>query len=362
MAAKLDALPIYGSDNYSDGQYTYTVSKKSVDDAIQTNDSTQKQRDIRRILFDRKSGRRVVWQYYNEHNQWAPVETGLMLRLMRLPENKSIECKRGKRNYSVTKVSDTVCIQRNLTTKMMRHFRLKLLKRDAMDIGWASKVALKIDPKDVHELQLNEVNDDGNTVNNQNDDEKESESVMMNDDDKRVYSEFRKTMSKDAVEIIELKRIKANVSNMMVYDVLLRKKLEELKDKNLQHVERVLFHGTSFQNVAQIVNSGFNRDFNKRQRYGKGSYFSSMASYSAKYCARDDEDDPAKKVMLVCKVIVGEYCIGTRNMDGSSVPYKADKKTRYESCVDDMVDPTIFVINRDYHAIPTHIITFKCKQ
>ena len=220
------------------------------------------------------------------------------------------------------------------------------------------KVDVKIDPKDVQAVQLNEANGS----NNQNDDEKESESVVMNDEDKSIYNEFRKTLSNDAVEVIELKRLKDNVSRKIVYDALLQAKTQELKDKHVQHIERVLFHGTSSQNVAKIVNNGFNRDFNRTHRYGKGTYFSPLASESAKYCERDDEDDPRKNVMLVCKVIVGEYCIGTHDMDGSSVPYKPDKKTQYESCVNKMVNPTIFVINRDYHAIPTHIITFKYKK
>lgn len=123
-------------------------------------------------------------------------------------------------------------------------------------------------------------------------------------------------------------------------------------------VERVLFHGTSSKTIAKIVNNGFNRDYNRHHLYGKGTYFSSLASESAKYCECDDED-PAKNVLLVCRVIVGEFCVGTKEMDGSTVPYKADKKTQFDSCVNRMVNPTIFVVNRDYHAIPTHIVTFK---
>ena len=214
-----------------------------------------------------------------------------------------------------------------------------------------------------HDLSFQPKVDDGyDSSHSMKSDDEKSSSVVMNGEDKKIYNKFRETMSEDTFEVIELKRIKKTVSQNEMYRALLKAKTKELKNRNVQQIERVLFHGTSFKNVDSIINNGFNRDFNRTHLYGKGTYFSSRASVSAGYCYCDDDDDPEKKVMLVCKVIVGEYCVGRSDMDGSSVPYKADKKTRYESCVNTMVNPTIFVINRDYHAIATHIITFKNKK
>ena len=210
--------------------------------------------------------------------------------------------------------------------------------------------SIDVDPKDLQAVQLY-----GFTSAPQ-----ESQSVLMNHEDKYIFDEFRWTMPEETVEIIELKRVKDNVSRKRVYDELLKAKTEELKGKNVCSIERVLFHGTSLENVAKIVNNGFNRDFNTKHVYGKGTYFSSLASKSAEYSDRSVLQQ--MKVMLVCKVIVGEYCVGTQDMDGSTVPCKSDGKTQYESCVEKLINPTIFVINRDYHAIPTHIITFKYKQ
>ena len=139
VAAKLDALPINGSDTYSHGQYTYTVSKKSVDEAIQTNDSTQNQRDLRRILWRRMSGQRVVWQYFNEHSQWVPVDTDLMLKLMALVIGQSMPYQRANWKYSITKQDASTCTQMNLQTKTQRQYRLRMMNRDAMDNGWTSK-------------------------------------------------------------------------------------------------------------------------------------------------------------------------------------------------------------------------------
>lgn len=194
------------------------------------------------------------------------------------------------------------------------------------------------------------------------DDANKSERVMMGDDDRNIYNEFCKTMSVDTVRVISIQKIKDNAAKKMVYDALLTAKREELKEKKVEQIERNLFHGTSFGNIAKIVNNGFNRDFNRHHLYGKGTYFSSLASESAKYCTNDHQEDKEQLVMLVCRVIIGEYTVGNRDMDGASIPYKPDKKTQYESCVNNMESPTIFVINRDYHAMPTHIITFKYKK
>ena len=66
-------------------------------------------------------------------------------------------------------------------------------------------------------------------------------------------------------------------------------------------------------------------------------------------------------VVLYCRVITGDYTKGAQNMDEKHL-YKSDGITQYDSLVDDINNPTIFVINRDYHALPTHIIVFKDKN
>jgi len=230
-----------------------------------------------------------------------------------------------------------------------------------------------LDPNDVYDLEIHEdhrakrisrastCTDVEKQIHDLNDGMKSIivESVPLNQDDERIQNDFHSTI--DSVEVIEMKRIKDNVS-MKVYGALLTAKTEELKTRNVGQVERVLFHGTSFENVAKIVNNGFNRDFNRVHKYGKGTYFSSSATVSAGYCKCDDADDPSMKVMLVCKVIVGESHIGWKGINGSNWPLKEDQKTQYESLVDREENPSIFVIHRDYHAIPTHIITFKHEQ
>ncbi len=139
ISQTLTSLAIKGTTKYSHGKYSYTAQKTSVDEAIQSNDSTKNKRDLRRILVDGQSGQRVVWRYRNEHNRWVPMDTDVMLRLMPLAVNTSMTFKRGKWNYSIKKSSATTGVQTNLKTNTKRQCKLKWMAPDAMDSGRTPK-------------------------------------------------------------------------------------------------------------------------------------------------------------------------------------------------------------------------------
>mmetsp|Transcript_55643 Transcript_55643/g.92556 ORF Transcript_55643/g.92556 Transcript_55643/m.92556 type:complete len:662 (+) Transcript_55643:59-2044(+) len=425
IASKLEQLQINTKLKYAFGQFTYTVKKMSADECLQKNEQTRNQRDLRRILYDAHPSvqKRVVWRFKDDKGKWSAVDSNaLMLKLVQLSVGDSTRHTRGQWTYVISKIDAGTATQRNEQTQKVRQFKLAHTNRDAMDANWTSNARssnpnyqaaaasaaaqllrhaqqhlrqqlatnnnngvsqndddanediIVLDPDDVQEIiiaddlrQLNRDDqhdaqwhaDDDDDDNKSAQDDIQPERVTMTDEDKAVLTEFHKTMTSDSVQVLSVRKIKDNASKSIVYNALL----------NVAQIERVLFHGTSAANVAKIVNSGFNRDFNRHHLYGRGTYFSSLASESAKYCENDDsnkdDDDNAdngKFVMLVCRVIVGEFVQGTRKMDGASMPYKPDKKTQFESLVNDVQRPTIFVINRDYHAIPTHIITFKYRN
>ena len=83
--------------------------------------------------------------------------------------------------------------------------------------------------------------------------------------------------------------------------------LKSKKQSTSKQIERVLFHGTSQDIIIKIMQNGFNRDFNKTHVYGKGVYFAKNANYSHNYCKVNINN---QYYMLVCRVIVGDYCIG----------------------------------------------------
>ena len=60
-------------------------------------------------------------------------------------------------------------------------------------------------------------------------------------------------------------------------------------------------------------------------------------------------------------IVICEYTLGDKEMDNSLL-FKSDQITQYDSLVNDMDNPTIFVINRDYHAFSVYIMLFNYKQ
>merc|ERR1712228_1155348 len=98
--------------------------------------------------------------------------------------------------------------------------------------------------------------------------------------------------------------------------------------------ERFLFHGTRQESIPQIISQGFLRQFAaNKSLYGLGSYFS---------------------------VICGESCKGSKlmkipiNKQGTMVPY--------ETAVDRLEHPTMFVTFADNQALPVYLIAFIQKE
>ena len=122
--------------------------------------------------------------------------------------------------------------------------------------------------------------------------------------------------------------------------------------------EQEVFHGGAAKALSSIVRVGFDRDYSVAAAYGKGSYFARDASYSAgpRYAKPDAS---GKQRVLLVRVLAGEPCCGR---SGGRPTSKADG-TLHESMVDDLANPSIFVLGpgTDDHAYPTHLITFTRK-
>ena len=91
--------------------------------------------------------------------------------------------------------------------------------------------------------------------------------------------------------------------------------------------------------------------------YGRGVYFARDASYSARntYSPRDRDYN---KYMFLVRVLTGEYTLGY-STDIEPSPKSSDNKDLYDSSVDNMRNPQIFVIFHDTQAYPEYLITFK---
>ncbi|XP_067290157.1 protein mono-ADP-ribosyltransferase PARP14-like [Pseudorasbora parva] len=167
-----------------------------------------------------------------------------------------------------------------------------------------------------------------------------------------VEKEFRRTGL--GSNIIEIERVQNSTlwRNYMI-------KKEELEGKN-QHTknEMLLFHGTGPDKTDQINNNGFNRSYAGMHgaMYGNGSYFAVDPSYSARGYSKPDAK--GHKRMYLARVLVGDF---TQGKAGLPVPpaKSSNSADLYNSVVDNMLNPSIFVIFHDVQAYPEYLITFQ---
>lgn len=135
-----------------------------------------------------------------------------------------------------------------------------------------------------------------------------------------------------------------------------RKKIwmeKKLKAGSQLNVRR-LFHGTKGLYVDAICQQGFDWRMcgsSVGTLYGKGSYFARDASYSQSYT-------DCKKMFLV-RVLVGEYALGSSLM--VRPPPKDPQKPYgelYDSVVNEVGDPRIFVVFTQEQAYPEYLIEY----
>ncbi|KAK2869106.1 hypothetical protein Q7C36_000977 [Tachysurus vachellii] len=171
---------------------------------------------------------------------------------------------------------------------------------------------------------------------------------------KRVKSDFKRTVSKTVVKIERIQ----NVNLRRAYKV--HKK--ELQEKNGTDGagERVLYHGTTVDACASIQSINFNRRFAAQNGtlYGHGTYFAVDASYSAKPKYSVPSSD-GTQLMFVTLVLTGRYTVGKSDMKVPPPRSLQDPIDRFDSVVNNMQNPSMFVVFHDCQAYPDYLITFK---
>ena len=169
---------------------------------------------------------------------------------------------------------------------------------------------------------------------------------------KKIANDFKKTAKNKTIIKIE------SVQNQLLFDKYWSEKRTLAKLIGHKKInERFLFHGTrQDKTMSFVMQEGFRKEFNNTAAYGKGTYFARDASYSINYSPKDIID--GYKYILLCKVIIGDCTIGTRTQNKIAKKYDG---TEYDSMVDILNNPSIYVIWRDYHAIPKYLIKFKQK-
>ncbi|XP_077053685.1 protein mono-ADP-ribosyltransferase PARP12-like isoform X1 [Siphateles boraxobius] len=121
--------------------------------------------------------------------------------------------------------------------------------------------------------------------------------------------------------------------------------------------EKQLFHGTDRNHVHPISLNNFDWRIcgTHGTAYGKGSYFARDAKYSHSYT--NDSLDVTRS-MFVCRVLVGDYTKG--DSDYLRPPSKDGGDTVfYDSCVNDVWDPSIFVVFEKHQIYPEYLIEYR---
>ncbi|XP_021419512.2 mucin-5AC isoform X1 [Oncorhynchus mykiss] len=169
----------------------------------------------------------------------------------------------------------------------------------------------------------------------------------------RVYQKvqrlFNKTMRGFQITNIEM------VQNRDLWEVFQWKR--DLMKKNnggKNSKELHLFHGTDPKHVDAICRDNFDWRLcgTNGTKYGEGSYFARDAKYSHCFTSHS-----GVRSMFVCWVLVGDYTRGKSDL--RRPPSKGEgNPTFYDSCVDNVLNPSIYVVFEKHQVYPEFLIRY----
>ncbi|XP_064199031.1 protein mono-ADP-ribosyltransferase TIPARP-like [Anguilla rostrata] len=172
-----------------------------------------------------------------------------------------------------------------------------------------------------------------------------------------IHCLFHSTMLETKTEIISIQQ----VQNIFHWDRYRRQK-EHMQIHSTAHswsLEQHLFHGTTEDCAKEICLNNFDPRVSGKNGvvYGRGSYFARDARYSLKYAAKSGGGN---QHMFLAKVLVGNVTLGNATY---SRPPRLNPLTPgyelYDTCVDKISDPSIFVVFDNCQCYPYYLIKYK---
>ncbi|KAF1498393.1 Poly [ADP-ribose] polymerase 15, partial [Eudyptula minor novaehollandiae] len=169
-----------------------------------------------------------------------------------------------------------------------------------------------------------------------------------------VQNKFKKTCPSFVIEKIE------RIQNPFLWQTYQIKKISLCTKNNNENNEKLLFHGTAASSLSTINHNGFDRGFAGKNAavIGNGTYFAVDAGYSAQD-TYSRADTNGRRYMYLARVLTGQYCAGSRGLITPPPKDPADPTDLYDSVVDNVNNPTMFVIFNDIQAYPEYLITFR---
>ncbi|XP_057317079.1 uncharacterized protein LOC130662274 [Hydractinia symbiolongicarpus] len=181
---------------------------------------------------------------------------------------------------------------------------------------------------------------------------KPGQRIPLQDDaiHKKIEDSFILTMP--TYEVISIEEIchSAHFAKFQIKKDEFSKRLTEIN-------EMTLYHGTSHTVIDQICVQNFDWRVSGKNAtcFGQGSYFSNNARYSHKYSTSDAS---GIFYMFVAEVLVGQYAKGDSSMKRPPNLPNSDVEL-YDSCVNDVNNPNIFVIYERDQCYPRYLISYK---
>ncbi|XP_038833605.1 protein mono-ADP-ribosyltransferase PARP12-like [Salvelinus namaycush] len=129
---------------------------------------------------------------------------------------------------------------------------------------------------------------------------------------------------------------------------------DQMKSSLTSINEKQLFHGTDSKYFDSICRDNFDwRICGKNgTSYGKGSYFARDAQYSHRFTSQS-----GLRSMFVCQVLVGDYTVGNSRYE-KPPPKETGGSSFYDSCVDNIQDPRVFVVFETHQVYPEYLIQY----
>ncbi|KAM9401900.1 uncharacterized protein ACWYII_027154 isoform 3-T3 [Salvelinus alpinus] len=168
-------------------------------------------------------------------------------------------------------------------------------------------------------------------------------------DYQKVQELFNKTMR--CVQITSIER----VQNRDLWEVFQWKRDLMKKNNGGQNSKELhLFHGTDPKHVDSICRDNFDWRLcgTNGTVYGEGSYFARDAKYSHSYTSHS-----GVRSMFACQVLVGDYTQGNSGLRRPP-PKGEGSPTLYDSCVDNVLNPSIYVVFERHQVYPEFLIKY----